>query len=115
MTELVLLLLCSKKRSPHVVGSVVMDSSGLTLRFKEAMRVNTTGRDADDFKAIDSEYVPVPNLHGCSDAYCAPCGQRYFMPVNQIFAAAERGRPKGFRLQGLNPEAAFRRKPPDVH
>jgi hypothetical protein len=114
MTEKILLLLCSRKRSPHVVGSVVMDSSGrLRLRFKEAMRVNTTGKDGEDFEAIDSEYVPVPNVNGCSDAYCAPCGKRYFVPTHGIFAAAKRGRPRRFHLQGLNPEAAYRRKPPD--
>jgi hypothetical protein len=115
MTDRALLLLCSRKRSPHVLGSVVMDSAGrLKLRFKEAMRVNTTGKDGEDFQAIDSEYVPEPGVNGCSDAYCAACEQRYFVPTHAIFAAAERGRPKGFRLQGQNPEAALRRMMPDM-
>jgi hypothetical protein len=116
MTEQILLrLFCSRKRSPHVLGSVSMDSAGLLkLRFKEAMRVNTTCKDGEDFEAISSEYVPEPGVNGCSDAYCTACEQRYFVPTHGIFAAAKRGRPRRFHLQGQNPEAAFRRMMPDT-
>lgn len=105
-------LLCSKKRNPHVLGRVLAEPSGrLLLRYKEAMRVDTTGRDDRDFETIDCEYIPEPNVSAGSDAYCTTCKQRYFVPMDGVFAAAARGA-RVFRLQGRNAEAAWRPKRP---
>jgi hypothetical protein len=71
MTDPVYLhMFCSKERKPHIVGWVLSEDGGLFLRYKAPMRVATTGREAEDFEAVEQDYRPEPGRHVGFDAYC---------------------------------------------
>jgi hypothetical protein len=100
---------CSKTKSPHVVGTVHSDrAGGYELRYKSHVRVAFTGREGDDFEAMESVFRPDPDgVTAGFDAYCAACGLSYFVYVDQIFHSASRGA-KSFKLHGRNAEAKYR-------
>jgi hypothetical protein len=105
-------VLCSRtvEQGAHVLGHVESEGGQLVLRYKGTMRIAFTGGDAQDFESFDAEYRPGSDAVGVDDAYCRSCKRRYFVPAEEILAAARRGA-RSFHLQGRNAEARLRHMP----
>ncbi len=107
MTERQLLpLLCGKTRKAHIVGRLVVDASGRkVIRYKSALRVAATGKDADDFSSVDGEWSAEMSVY-TGDAWCPSCQRRFMVPTHTILEAAAGGADH-FKLEGRNPRGKW--------
>lgn len=79
-------ILCSKRKSPHVVGRVLATSEGFLVRFTCAVR----GLDGFTPAGSTFEYRPSDTIAGMN-AWCPSC--RIKMPISpdSVLADANRG------------------------